>query len=227
MSDPILYCKDIQKNYRVSLKRLDVLKGIDLQLHESEIIYIVGRSGSGKSTLLHILGGLDRPSSGEVFFQGKKVYRMGERRLSEFRNYAVGFVFQFYHLIPELSVLENVMLPGLIARRRRSKVKVAAIELLEAVGVHERKSHLPRQLSGGEMQRVALARSLVNNPAIVFCDEPTGNLDEENAGIIYALIEKLNKEKEQTFCIVTHEEALVRNKENVFRLREGKLISKS
>jgi len=152
---------------------------------------------------------------------------MSEGRLSQFRNYAVGFVFQFYHLIPELSVLENVMLPGMIARRRRSKVKTVARELLDAVGIIDRQRHLPRQLSGGEMQRAALARSLVNNPAIVFCDEPTGNLDEESAAIIYSLIEKLNKEKKQTFCIVTHEEALVASKENVYRLREGHLIPKS
>jgi ABC-type lipoprotein export system ATPase subunit len=223
----ILHCTGIKKNYRISLKRLDVLKGIDLELREGEMSYIVGRSGSGKSTLLHILGGLDRPSDGDVYFGKKKIYRMGERRLCEFRNYGVGFVFQFYHLIPELTVLENVMLPGRIARRKTSKVRAGARELIDWVGLTDRQKHLPRQLSGGEMQRVALARSLVNNPAIVFCDEPTGNLDEESAAMIYSLIEKLNKEKKQTFCIVTHEESLVVDKENVYRLRDGILIPKN
>ncbi len=226
MSDTILHCENIEKQYRVSMKKLQVLKGVDFSLRSGEISYIVGRSGSGKSTLLHILGGLDKPSKGNVFFGKKKLYRMGQRRLNEFRNHHVGYVFQFYHLLPELKVIENVMLPGLIARRRRKPLRAKAESLIDSVGLSERKMHLPRQLSGGEMQRVALARALINEPDIVFCDEPTGNLDEENAGIIYNLINTLNKEKKQTFCIVTHEESLVLNKEHVYRLKNGLMIPK-
>lgn len=226
MAEPILYCKNITKNYRVSLKKLPVLNGVDFELHAGEIVYILGRSGSGKSTLLHILGGLDKPSDGDVFFQGKKIYRMSQRRLCEFRNHHVGFVFQFYHLLPELNVRENIMLPGLIARRKRRVLRAKAESLLETIGLKDRQNHLPRQLSGGEMQRVALARALVNEPDIVFCDEPTGNLDEENAALIYTLINDLNKKNKQTFCIVTHEESVVINKENVYRLKGGQIISK-
>ena len=226
MTEPLLYCEGIQKNYRISLRRLAVLRDVDFRLCRGDLAFIVGRSGSGKSTLLHILGGLDKPSGGQVYFGRKKLYRMWEKRLAQFRNQHVGFVFQFYHLIPELSVLENVMLPGLIARRKRRIVREKAAELLREVGILDRKKHLPRQLSGGELQRAALARSLINNPDIVFCDEPTGNLDEENAAIIYNLIETLNKKNEQTFCIVTHEESLVLGKKNVYRLKEGRLISK-
>jgi len=226
MSEPILHCTGIQKNYRVSLKKLPVLKGVDFELRKGDMSYIIGRSGSGKSTLLHILGGLDKPTEGDVFFGKKKLYRMSQRRLNEFRNHHVGYVFQFYHLIPELKVIENVMLPGLIARRRRKPLRAKAESLLEAVGLEDRKMHLPRQLSGGEMQRVALARALINEPDIVFCDEPTGNLDEENATIIYNLIKDLNKNKKQTFCIVTHEESLVIGKENVYRIKDGLVIPK-
>jgi len=220
MSDILLRCEDITKQYRVSFKTLSILKGVSFQLTRGDICYILGRSGSGKSTLLHILGGLDKPTSGKVFIEDIKLYSFGDKRMSDIRNKKVGFVFQFYHLLPELTVRENVLLPGLIARKKPGK-KVD--ELLSIVGLSERKKHLPHQLSGGEMQRVALARALVNDPDIVFCDEPTGNLDEENAAIIYNLIETLNKEKKQTFCIVTHEESLVKGKKQVYRLRDGLL----
>jgi len=221
MSDCLLRCEGIKKEYRVSsFKTLKVLKGVSLELARGDMCYILGRSGSGKSTLLHILGGLDKPTAGSVHIEKTKLYTFGDRRISEIRNKKVGFVFQFYHLLPELTVRENVLLPGLIARTKPYK-KVD--ELLSIVGLSERTKHLPYQLSGGEMQRVALARALVNDPDIVFCDEPTGNLDEESALIIYNLIETLNKEKKQTFCMVTHEESYVKQKQNVYRLKDGLL----
>ena len=180
--------------------------------------FILGPSGSGKSTLIHILGGLDNPTAGRVYIENKALDSLSEKKLAVFRNEKVGFVFQFYHLLPELTVWENIIIPGLIARKKHFK---KADELLAIVGLSERKNHLPQQLSGGELQRAAIARALINEPDIVFCDEPTGNLDEGNSSIIYNLIDGLNKSKKQTFCIVTHEESLVKDRENVYRLYDG------
>jgi lipoprotein-releasing system ATP-binding protein len=218
MNDVLLRCVDIKKQYRTPSGKLDVLRGVSFELKRGEIHFILGRSGSGKSTLLHILGGLDKPTSGKVYLDDAAFDKMSDTRRAALRNKRIGFVFQFYHLLPELNVLENVMLPGMIARK---KVSDRAHVLLDILGLSERKKHFPSQLSGGEQQRAALARALVNNPDIVLCDEPTGNLDEENAENIYRLIEKLNTTEKQTFCIVTHEEAVANNKQNVYRLKEG------
>ncbi|MBU1862659.1 MAG: ABC transporter ATP-binding protein [Candidatus Omnitrophica bacterium] len=220
MSEILLQCKDVKKTYRVSAEDVEVLKGVDLELRGGEMCFILGRSGSGKSTLLHILGGLDRPNGGKIYLEGTDINNLREKEKAEFRNKKIGFVFQFYHLLPELTVWENVILPGLIARKKDFK---NVDTLLSIVGLTERKKHLPSQLSGGELQRAALARALVNDPDIVFCDEPTGNLDEENARIIYDLMVTLNKEKKQTFCVVTHEESFVREQQNVYRLKDGVL----
>jgi lipoprotein-releasing system ATP-binding protein len=183
--------------------------------------YILGRSGSGKSTLLHILGGLDQPTSGTVYVEQVPLHTLSEKKRAAIRNMKVGFVFQFYYLLPELSVWDNVALPARIARKKSFNRTVD--ELLALVGLTERASHLPQQLSGGEMQRAALARALVNEPDVVFCDEPTGNLDETSARTIYRLIADLNTRNKQAFCIVTHEESLVRDKEYVYRLKDGVL----
>ncbi len=218
MNEVLLHCEKVKKDYYISSKVLEVLKGVTLELRRGELTFILGSSGSGKSTLIHILGGLDRPTEGKVYIENNALDSFSNKKLAAFRNKKVGFVFQFYHLIPELTVWENIIIPGLIARRKLFK---KADELLAIVGLSDRKKHLPHQLSGGELQRVALARAFINDPDIVFCDEPTGNLDEGNSAIIYNLIESLNKSRKQTFCIVTHEESLVKDRENVYRLRDG------
>lgn len=220
MSNVLLRCENVQKKYRVSLKTIHVLKGVTMNIHRGEMCFIVGRSGSGKSTLLHILGGLDTPTQGSVYIEGAKLHGVSDRKKALLRNQKIGFVFQFYHLLPELTVWENVLLPALIGGRKAHK---AAEELLHLVGLSKRKKHLPSQLSGGEQQRVALARALINEPDVVLCDEPTGNLDEETACTMYALIERLNQEKKQTFCIVTHDESVVKKNQNMYRLRDGVL----
>jgi len=226
MSEIILETEKLQKKYESKkLGSVEVLKGIDFQLHRQSVCYILGHSGVGKSTLLHLMGGLDRPSSGDVIFDGRSLGSMSDRELAHFRNREVGFVFQFYHLLPELTLLENVVLPSLIARKSNGEKK--ALELIDRVGLSDRIHHLPSQLSGGEQQRAAVARALINNPKIVFCDEPTGNLDEGNSRVIYDLITSLSQQNGLTFCIVTHEESYVKGKDNVYRLTNGCINSES
>ena len=209
---------DLVKDYEGPRGKLRILRGVDLEIERGDMMFVIGRSGAGKSTLLHLLGGLDQPTQGSVEFKGENLGVFDEESLAEYRNKSIGFVFQFYHLLPELSVKENVELPSLISRKRRSK---RADELLKRVGLWERRDHLPNELSGGEQQRAAIARSLMNEPELVFCDEPTGNLDEETAESIHQLIFELNQEG-QTFCIVTHEEDFAQTgNHRVFRLHEG------
>lgn len=201
----MLEAKAVNKYYIDGKLKLHVLKDINLSIAEKEIVAIAGPSGAGKSTLLHILGGLDSPSSGEVFFESRSFYGLSDRELSLARNKSIGFVFQFYHLLHEFNVLENVMMPKLISRKsqvigHRSK----AIELLKELGLLERIKHFPSQLSGGEQQRVAIARALINEPKLLLCDEPTGNLDSENGRQICELLKKLNREKQMTIILVTH-----------------------
>lgn len=207
----------LEKYFDAPRGRLHILRGASLELRAGEIAFILGRSGAGKSTLLHLLGGLDRPSGGTVEFEGEEISAWKERELAEYRNKKIGFVFQFYHLLPELTVKENVELPGLIGGKRKSS---RAADLLKRVGLWDRRDHLPSELSGGEQQRAAIARALINDPKLVLCDEPTGNLDEETAGSVHQLILELAREG-RTFCIVTHEEGLVRKGDRVYRLHEG------
>jgi len=221
MNNLILETKGLGKSYHsVSTGSVDVLKNVDFQLIEGKISYVLGRSGVGKSTLLHLLGGLDKPSAGDVLFQGKSLLGLNDTELSEFRNKEVGFVFQFYHLLPELTLLENVTMPLMIAKNGGSKkeAKEKAAKLIKRVGLDHRVKHLPSQMSGGEQQRAAIARALVNEPQVVLCDEPTGNLDEENAKIVYDLIDSLNQDDGVTFCVVTHEQSFVQGKPNVYSL---------
>ncbi len=226
MSEMILETEKLYKIYDgKSADRVDVIQGIDFKVLRGGIYYILGHSGAGKSTLLHILGGLDRPTRGDVIFDGRSLASMSEAELAAFRSREVGFVFQFYYMLPELTLLENVTLPALISKNPDGKKKAA--ELLDQVGLSHRLRHRPSQLSGGEQQRAAIARALVNDPQIVLCDEPTGNLDEANAKNIYDLIESLNREKGQTFCIVTHEESFVKGKPNVYRLTLGHITKES
>lgn len=220
----LLSAKGICKTFKGPAGALDILRGLNFSIREGEMCFILGRSGAGKSTLLNILAALDRPTGGEIFFEGRDLMRLGERALARYRNESVGFVFQFYYLLPELTVLENVALPALMAGRKKPKQK--AMALLEKLGLKDRVRHTPGKLSGGEQQRAAIARALVNDPEIVFCDEPTGNLDETTAGEVFDLILKLNREEKRTFCIVTHEESMIRRAGLAYYLHEGRLSLK-
>ena len=220
--DALIEAVGLKKWYRMGDRTLEVLRGVSLQIHAGELAVIVGPSGAGKSTLLHLLGGLDRPSGGEVQFEGKALSRMAEREVSRLRNGAFGFVFQFYHLVPELTALENVMLPAWI-RRSKEKPEARARELLEQVGLSRSADHLPAELSGGEQQRVAIARALMNRPRAVFCDEPTGNLDSATGEGILKLLLHLNKEQGTTLVVVTHEPAITRVAGKLFSLKDGQL----
>lgn len=224
----LLSAQGLHKTYDNGLKDLEVLKGINLNIAKGNLLAIVGSSGAGKSTLLHILGGLDSPVFGNVLFNGIDIYKISDSKRAKLRNNHIGFIFQFYHLLSEFTALENVMLPALINLKgpkvKKLKVRKKAVDLLEIIGLKHRLNHRPFQLSGGEQQRVAVARALINNPDIVFCDEPTGNLDSENGDLIYNLIRQLNKEEGQTFVIVTHEEAVAGRVDQVYRIRDGKLI---
>ena len=216
--EKILSASSVRKDYKAPSGNLKVLKGIDLNVSRGEMIMILGRSGSGKSTFLHLLGGLDRPTSGTIDFLGKNIVRYSERRMAEYRSKHVGFVFQFYHLLPELTLFENVLLPSRIAGKTKRE---EAERLIQRVGLAERKNHYPAQLSGGEQQRTAVARALVNSPDLILCDEPTGNLDEETAQSVFELLLALNEEEKKTFIIVTHETSLVKRGKTVYELKDG------
>ncbi|MBN8851801.1 MAG: lipoprotein ABC transporter ATP-binding protein [Sphingobacteriales bacterium 50-39] len=213
----MLTAKGIEKYYG----NLWVLKGVDVHIRKGEIVSIVGPSGCGKSTLLHILGTLDVPAKGQVTLQNEKINELKGRQLADFRNQHIGFVFQFHHLLPEFSALENVCIPGWIAGTKRSDVEERATELLNILGVGHRIDNKPGALSGGEQQRVAVARALINNPDIVFADEPTGNLDTANAKELHELFFHLRDKMQQTFLIVTHNEDLARMSDRVLHMKDG------
>ncbi|GAB3330537.1 ABC transporter ATP-binding protein [Larkinella ripae] len=204
---------------------LPVLKGIDLSIQAGEIVSIVGASGAGKSTLLHILGTLDRPDSGQVTLADQNVFGLNEKELARFRNERIGFVFQFHNLLAEFTALENVCLPGFIAGSDEKKVRARAEELLNILGIGDRKHHLPSQLSGGEQQRTAVARSLINSPAIIFADEPSGNLDSHNAEELHQLFFRLRNELGQTFVIVTHNDLLATMADRRLTIRDGQILN--
>ncbi|MDR3714931.1 MAG: ABC transporter ATP-binding protein [Puia sp.] len=216
----MLIARNIQKNYG----DLQVLKGVGVEIKKGEIVSIAGPSGSGKSTLLHILGTLDEPASGEIFLQGKKIDGLKGKQMAAFRNRNIGFVFQFHHLLPEFSALENVCIPGWIAGQRKKEVEDRARVLLNTLGVGHRLENKPNALSGGEQQRVAVARALINNPAIVFADEPTGNLDTANARELHQLFFDLRGRFQQTFLIVTHNEELARMSDRILHMKDGKIV---
>jgi lipoprotein-releasing system ATP-binding protein len=216
----MLSANDIHKKYGP----VEVLKGVDVTINSGEIVSIVGPSGSGKSTLLHILGTLDKPDRGEVFLSQENISRLQGNKLAGFRNKHIGFVFQFHHLLPEFSALENVCIPGWLTSRNKNEVKQKAEELLKILGLSHRLENKPNQLSGGEQQRVAVARALINKPDIVFADEPTGNLDTANAKELHNLFFDLRKEFSQTFLIVTHNEELARLSDRTLTMKDGKII---
>ncbi|HTQ28937.1 MAG TPA: ABC transporter ATP-binding protein [Puia sp.] len=216
----MLTARDIQKYYG----ELWVLKGVDIRIDTGEIVSIVGPSGSGKTTLLHILGTLDEPDKGDVFLREKKINELKGKALSAFRNKHIGFVFQFHHLLPEFTALENVCIPGWIAGARKKEVEDRGRSLLDTLGVGGRMDHKPGALSGGEQQRVAVARALINNPDIIFADEPTGNLDSANARELHQLFFHLRKKFNQTFLIVTHNEELAKMSDRILHMKDGKII---
>jgi len=216
----MLSANDIHKKYGP----VEVLKGVDITIDSGEIVSIVGPSGSGKSTLLHILGTLDKPDRGEVFLSQENISRLQGNKLAGFRNKHIGFVFQFHHLLPEFSALENVCIPGWLTSRNKNEVKQKAEELLKILGLSHRLENKPNQLSGGEQQRVAVARALINKPDIVFADEPTGNLDTANAKELHNLFFDLRKEFSQTFLIVTHNEELAQLSDRTLTMKDGKII---
>lgn len=218
----LLIARNLNKSFYNDKKRLHVIKGIDVSLEKGEALFIVGPSGAGKSTLLHILGGLDKPDGGEVILDGVDIYKLPDKKRSSLRNQNIGFVFQFYHLLPEFSAIENVMLPALINRRYDiAKLREKAKDILSKVGLSERQDNRPAELSGGEQQRVAIARALINSPDILFCDEPTGNLDSKNGQMIYELIFNLNREEDITVLVVTHQKDFVDGADRCLGIKDG------
>lgn len=212
------------RNIRKSYGSLEVLRSVDFEISRGEIVSIVGSSGAGKSTLLHILGTLDRPDSGSILLEGQAVETLKGRQLAAFRNRHIGFVFQFHHLLPEFTALENVCIPGWIAGRKKKEVMQEATELLEILGLGERISNKPHQLSGGEQQRVAVARALINRPSIIMADEPTGNLDSARARGLHELFMDLRNRYQQTFLIVTHNEELSQLSDRVVHMKDGRMV---
>ena len=216
----MLVGKNIYKRYGT----LEVLRGVDLEISRGEVVAIVGPSGCGKSTLLHILGSLDKADIGEITINNTILNQLSGNRLAAFRNKHIGFVFQFHHLLPEFSALENVCIPGWLAGKNKGEVKTRAAELLNILGLKDRYENKPNQLSGGEQQRVAVARALINNPDIVFADEPTGNLDSANAQELHQLFFDLRQQFNQTFLIVTHNEELSELTDRTLHMRDGKIV---
>ncbi len=215
------------KNITKSFGKLQVLKGINLHLDKGEVVSIVGPSGAGKTTLLQIIGTLDKPDSGSVVIDGTDVSNLSQKKLADFRNLNIGFVFQFHQLLPEFTALENIMIPAFIAGKSHKEAKARAQELLDFMGLADRASHKPNELSGGEKQRVAVARALVNNPAVILADEPSGSLDSKNKAELHQLFFDLRDKFGQTFVIVTHDEALAALTDRTIHMKDGQLIGQS
>jgi len=222
--DVVLAVHDLHKTYIMGDEKIEVLKGVDMEVKSGEIVSVVGPSGVGKSTLLHIMGTLDRPTKGRVLIDGVDVFELSEEDRARFRNRAVGFVFQFHHLLPEFTALENVMLPRIIAGDESERAREVAEALLRRVGLWERRNHRPGELSGGEQQRVAVARALANEPKVVLADEPSGNLDPEHGEALYRLLRELSCSLGQTFVIATHNPRLAAKADRAVRLSGGKAV---
>jgi lipoprotein-releasing system ATP-binding protein len=220
MEPKLLVAKDIWKQYGT----VPVLKGVSMELSRGELVSIVGPSGAGKSTLLYIVSSLEKVDKGQILFDNQSIDQMDNQALAQFRNTKIGFVFQFHHLLPEFTSIENISIPGWIGQQNKNIVAKRAIELLDFLGLADKKDKKPHQLSGGEQQRVAVARALINNPALIFADEPTGNLDSENAHAMHALFLQLKKEMNQSFLIVTHNEALAKLSDRTLTMKDGHFI---
>jgi lipoprotein-releasing system ATP-binding protein len=215
----MIVAKKIHKSY----DKLEILKGVDLEIASGEVVSIVGSSGAGKTTLLTILGTLDRPNSGEVLIDGQNVVDLNDKKLAAFRNQNIGFVFQFHHLLPEFTALENICIPAFISKKSKKEAETKAMELLELFNLKDRASHKPSELSGGEQQRVAVARALINNPKVIFADEPSGNLDSKNASELHQLFFKLRDQFKQTFVIVTHNNELAKMADRMLVMKDGRI----
>jgi lipoprotein-releasing system ATP-binding protein len=225
MSEYLLSARGLTKSYAMGRRTLEVLRGVDLDVARGEFLALRGASGAGKSTLLHLVGGLDSPNAGEIQFDGQNLARFSESALTHFRNRRVGFVFQSYHLLPELTALENVCLPARVARIAAATTETRGRELLARVGLQERVEHKPFELSGGEQQRVAIARALINEPELLLADEPTGNLDSHTGGEIIELLKALRVEKHMTLAIATHDEKVAAHAERTVQLVDGQIQS--
>jgi lipoprotein-releasing system ATP-binding protein len=217
MQPKLLVAKDIWKQYGT----VPVLKGVSLELSKGDLVSIVGPSGAGKSTLLYIVSSLEKADKGQVFYEGVAIDKLNNQQLAHFRNTRIGFVFQFHHLLPEFTAIENISIPGWIGKKDKKEVAKKAIELLDYLGLADKQDKKPHQLSGGEQQRIAVARALINQPAIIFADEPTGNLDSENAHAMHELFLRLKKELNQSFLIVTHNEALAALSDRTLIMKDG------
>jgi lipoprotein-releasing system ATP-binding protein len=225
MTTPLVVIDKVKKSFVHEGHEVPILKGIDLVIEEREMLCIVGPSGAGKSTLLHLLGTLDLPSEGTIYFQGDNITAYSSTRLAEFRNQRIGFVFQFHHLLPEFTALENVTMPGRIRGQNLGEIEGRARALLEQVGLRERLTHRPGELSGGEQQRVALARALIMSPKLVLADEPTGNLDTNTGSAMHELLFRLNEEHGTTFLVVTHSQDLANKMPRVVHMQDGRIHS--
>ena len=223
MSEALLRARALTKTYTMGKRSLEVLRGVDLDVARGEFLALRGASGAGKSTLLHLIGGLDLPNAGEILFAGQNLVTFSERKLTEFRNRRVGFIFQAYHLLPELTALENVCLPARMARISSAQVGRRGRELLARAGLQDRLEHKPSELSGGEQQRVAIARALINEPELILADEPTGNPDSKTGGEIIELLKSLRGEKNTTLVIATHDAKVAANAERVIELVDGRI----
>lgn len=223
MSNLVISCENVVKNYQDGGLSVEVLRQINLNITKGESVCIVGASGSGKSTLLHLLGGLDKPSSGEVSLMGQSLSNLTQKQLGDLRNRYLGFVYQFHHLLPEFSAEENVMMPLLIAKKNKDEARKAASEMLEKVGLKNRATHRPGELSGGERQRAAIARALVTRPACILADEPTGNLDRQNAANVLAMMMDLKNELGTALVVVTHDDQATQHFDRVMTMQDGVL----
>jgi lipoprotein-releasing system ATP-binding protein len=223
MSEPLLRACALSKTYSMGKRSLEVLRGVNVEVLRGDFLALRGASGAGKSTLLHLIGGLDSPNAGEIYFAGQNLAKFSESQLTHFRNRRVGFVFQAYHLLPELDALENVCLPARVARISAAQSEKRARELLSRVGLAERVEHKPFELSGGEQQRVAIARALVNEPELLLADEPTGNLDSQTGGEIIELLKSLRVEKQMTLIIATHDAKIAAHAQRVIELADGRI----
>ena len=223
-AETLIRIVDLHKSYYDGDAELQVLQGINLDVHKSELLAVIGASGVGKSTLLHIIGTLDRPTAGSVLYDENDIFSLPDKALAGFRNKEIGFVFQFHHLLPEFTALENVAMAALITTPHHKTVYKEAEALLDYVGLAERRTHYPSQLSGGERQRVAIARALINQPSVVLADEPTGNLDRRSSEMVLELLWDLNAKSGQAFIIVTHNQELAQQVDRVVRLVDGKVV---
>ncbi len=223
MSDLFIQVIDLYKSFTIGQREIPVLKGVQLGIKRGELLGIVGVSGVGKSTLLHILGALDRPSSGQVIVDGEDISRLNDNQLAHFRNHKIGFVFQFHHLLPEFTALENTMMPALINGSNWTGIVEQAKEILKAVGLEQRLQHRPGELSGGEQQRVAVARALMLEPQVILADEPTGNLDTQTSEEVFSLLKRLQQHKGITLVMVTHNESLARQADRIVKMVDGKI----